>query len=196
MRIDGTLAKWNDDRGFGFITPTQGGPEVFAHISAFPRDGQRPRLGELLSFEIGIGKDGKQQAKDIVCPTRPTEKPYRLSEPAKRPHKPGLLGRLIPLGFVVAIGAYGYSEYTGRMNPQTVTESQTSDTVTAVESSDSLATAKSSDIAAPSPFHCDGRQHCSQMGSRAEAEYFLRNCPDTKMDGDHDGIPCENDSRF
>jgi len=45
-------------------------------------------------------------------------------------------------------------------------------------------------------FSCDGRQHCSHMGSRAEAEFFLRNCPDTKMDGDHDGIPCENDSRF
>ena len=24
-----------------------------------------------------------------------------------------------------------------------------------------------------------------------EAKFFLRNCPDTKMDGDHDGIPCE-----
>jgi hypothetical protein len=45
-------------------------------------------------------------------------------------------------------------------------------------------------------FSCDGRQHCSQMRSRAEAEFFLKNCPGTKMDGDHDGIPCENDSRF
>lgn len=45
-------------------------------------------------------------------------------------------------------------------------------------------------------FRCDGRQHCSQMRSRAEAEFFLRNCPGTKMDGDHDGIPCERDSRF
>jgi len=45
-------------------------------------------------------------------------------------------------------------------------------------------------------FSCDGRQHCSQMHSRAEAEYFLKNCPNTKMDGDQDGIPCENDSRF
>jgi len=43
---------------------------------------------------------------------------------------------------------------------------------------------------------CDGRQYCSQMRSRAEAEFFLKNCPNTKMDGDHDGIPCENDSRF
>ncbi|MBU1056610.1 MAG: excalibur calcium-binding domain-containing protein [Proteobacteria bacterium] len=45
-------------------------------------------------------------------------------------------------------------------------------------------------------FKCDGRQYCSEMTSRAEAEFFIRNCPDTKMDGDNDGIPCENDSRF
>lgn len=45
-------------------------------------------------------------------------------------------------------------------------------------------------------FSCDGRQYCSQMTSRAEAEYFVQHCPDTKMDGDHDGIPCENDTRF
>jgi len=45
-------------------------------------------------------------------------------------------------------------------------------------------------------FSCDGRQHCSQMTSRNEAVYFIQNCPNTKMDGDHDGIPCENDSRF
>lgn len=45
-------------------------------------------------------------------------------------------------------------------------------------------------------FRCDGRQYCGQMTSRAEAEYFLQHCPDTRMDGDDDGIPCENDSRF
>ena len=40
-------------------------------------------------------------------------------------------------------------------------------------------------------FACDGRQHCSQMSSCAEATYFVQYCPGTKMDGDHDGIPCE-----
>ncbi|MFQ3235100.1 MAG: hypothetical protein ACI9C4_000654 [Paraglaciecola sp.] len=45
-------------------------------------------------------------------------------------------------------------------------------------------------------FRCDGRQYCSQMTSQAEAEYFLQHCPDTRIDGDYDGIPCENDSRF
>lgn len=42
-----------------------------------------------------------------------------------------------------------------------------------------------------SGFICDGRKHCSQMRSCPEAKYFLANCPDVKMDGDNDGIPCE-----
>lgn len=40
-------------------------------------------------------------------------------------------------------------------------------------------------------FRCDGRQHCSQMRSCSEAKYFLAHCPGTKMDGDRDGVPCE-----
>jgi len=42
-----------------------------------------------------------------------------------------------------------------------------------------------------STFKCDGRQYCSQMRSYEEAKFFLHNCPDVKMDGDNDGIPCE-----
>ena len=40
-------------------------------------------------------------------------------------------------------------------------------------------------------FQCDGRKHCSQMKSCEEATFFLNNCPNTKMDGNNDGIPCE-----
>lgn len=42
-----------------------------------------------------------------------------------------------------------------------------------------------------SQFRCDGRTYCSQMTSCAEATFFLQNCPDAKMDGEGDGIPCE-----
>lgn len=44
--------------------------------------------------------------------------------------------------------------------------------------------------AAPA-FRCDGRLHCSQMTSCNEAKLFLKNCPGVKMDGDGDGVPCE-----
>ena len=40
-------------------------------------------------------------------------------------------------------------------------------------------------------FSCDGRTHCSQMNSYEEALFFLRNCPNTQMDGNNDGEPCE-----
>jgi len=53
---------------------------------------------------------------------------------------------------------------------------------------------KTSETTSPSvsQFKCDGREHCSQMGSYEEALFFIRNCPNTKMDGDGDGIPCES----
>lgn len=40
-------------------------------------------------------------------------------------------------------------------------------------------------------FSCDGRTHCSQMRSYEEAVFFNNNCPNTKMDGNNDGEPCE-----
>lgn len=45
--------------------------------------------------------------------------------------------------------------------------------------------------AAAGGFRCDGRTHCSQMTSCAEARYFLANCPGAQMDGNGDGDPCE-----
>ena len=49
----------------------------------------------------------------------------------------------------------------------------------------------SSDAKVHGNFSCDGRKFCSQMKSCAEASYFLANCPGVKMDGDKNGIPCE-----
>ena len=41
-------------------------------------------------------------------------------------------------------------------------------------------------------YRCDGRKYCSQMKSCEEATYFINHCPQVKMDGDGDGIPCES----
>lgn len=49
-------------------------------------------------------------------------------------------------------------------------------------------------VSSPTPqqFKCEGKTHCSQMSSCEEATFYIKNCPDTKMDGDRDGIPCES----
>ncbi|MCB0198328.1 MAG: excalibur calcium-binding domain-containing protein, partial [Anaerolineae bacterium] len=41
-------------------------------------------------------------------------------------------------------------------------------------------------------YSCQGKVYCSEMTSCDEAKFYLRNCPNTQMDGDGDGIPCES----
>lgn len=65
MRFDGTLKSWNDERGFGFIEPRQGGQDLFVHVKAFPAGTGRPVAGLPLSFEVEIGPNGKKRAKAV-----------------------------------------------------------------------------------------------------------------------------------
>lgn len=70
MRHEGRLKKWNEERGFGFITADKDGIGFFVHISAFPPGERNPKIGERLSFEIDTGPDGKKRATRISCPER------------------------------------------------------------------------------------------------------------------------------
>ena len=205
MRFEGTLAKWNDDRGFGFITPVQGGQEIFVHISAFPKYGIRPTLGETLTFEIETDSNGKKRAKSLLCPQRQTvvrTSPSRSSPSSyRRKDRPGFFGRVIPLLIVVGLGVYAYGEYSRPTAPSPAIAAKPEiqeASLPAVAAKPEIQETSLPAIAvkpeiqeASSPYRCDGRTHCSQMTSCAEATYFLRNCPDVEMDGDHDGVPCE-----
>ena len=57
----GTVKWFNADKGFGFITPDGGGPDVFAHFSAIASDGFRSLdEGQRVQFEIREGNKGQQ----------------------------------------------------------------------------------------------------------------------------------------
>ena len=84
--------------------------------------------------------------------------------------------------FVVLLVAYD------RWRPNAITEDETEP-----QQPHHLVDQDSPSSAAPSqPFSCDGKTRCSQMTSCAEATFYLQNCPGVKIDGDHDGIPCED----
>jgi len=62
------IVKWfNAQKGFGFIQPTSGGPDVFVHVSAVERAGMSGlNEGQKLSYEIVADKrSGKSSADNL-----------------------------------------------------------------------------------------------------------------------------------
>ena len=64
----GTVKWFNDSKGFGFITPDDGGEDLFAHFSAIQMNGFKTlKEGQKVSFEVTQGPKGKQ-ASNIQTP--------------------------------------------------------------------------------------------------------------------------------
>ncbi len=63
MRSEGTLVKWNAQRGFGFIASKSGGEDLFVHISAFSAGEAEPVEGEVLTFEIVVDSDARKRKR-------------------------------------------------------------------------------------------------------------------------------------
>ncbi len=178
MRYEGQLHSWNDDKGFGFIAPRGGGREVFVHISAFARDGSRPTLGESLTYELGSGKNGKPQAINVTRRAIGSSSVKRTLKPSKNSRR-SLVGVLVSTAFVIVAGAVVFKQFQAHRNRANL------------DSGQSLPAVGTPHDVSPASFVCDGRLHCSQMSSCTEAKWFLKNCPGTLMDGDNDGVPCE-----
>jgi cold shock protein len=57
----GTVKWFNDSKGYGFITPDDGGDDLFAHFSAITMQGFKTlKEGQKVSFEVTTGPKGKQ----------------------------------------------------------------------------------------------------------------------------------------
>jgi uncharacterized membrane protein YsdA (DUF1294 family)/cold shock CspA family protein len=66
MRVQGTITKWKEDKGFGFIAPDGGGPDIFLHAKGLLRRSRLPQAGERVSFEIVSTLGGKTWAEQAL----------------------------------------------------------------------------------------------------------------------------------
>ncbi len=187
MLYHGTISRWNDSRGFGFITQDNTKEEVFFHISDCPQHGIRPQVGFIVSYQRQQAENGKVSARLIqgkaFAPLRdafreaPTNRQH--DDPTARPPPRSRRWYGILLMLLLSAGIAMYARFT---LPEPATAPAAIGAIPAPASS----------LGQVANFSCDGRQYCSDMRSREEALYFIQHCPNTKMDGDGDGEPCES----
>ncbi|TRW92774.1 cold shock domain-containing protein [Candidatus Methylobacter oryzae] len=180
----GKLKRWNDDRGFGFISPENGGNEVFIHISALKNISRRPVVGDMILYQLHINDDGKSKAIkakiDGVSSAR--ARTYHSNEKVKR-------NWIARITFIVVLFFIGLSSYKKLTEVNYLSNDSYAVNSLVTDISEKL----TANAEKPKPsYTCDGRTHCSQMTSCEEATFFITHCPGTEMDGDNDRIPCES----
>lgn len=62
IMIKGVLKTWKEDRGFGFISPDNGGKDIFIHISALKEASRRPVAGDVIYYQVAKDNRGKFKA--------------------------------------------------------------------------------------------------------------------------------------
>ena len=82
---------------------------------------------------------------------------------------------------VVGVAGYAYTHHKRRTTANAAPERQDPKAARTIDSAP----------VAPASFRCDGSIHGSQMTSWAEAKFFVKHRPGTKMDGNGDGVPSE-----
>ena len=109
MRYAGRISQWNDEKGFGFVTPHDGGTRAFVHIKAFQVSGRRPAEGDLISYATVPDARGRLNATEVRFAGQRILTPAPAPERDMRPRRPP---RRIPR---VAIGTLFLAAVVGLM---------------------------------------------------------------------------------
>lgn len=65
MRLQGRITRWDDENGFGFISWHGDESTVFVHIKAISGTSRRLVVGDIVTYEIIVGKNGKYSAVNV-----------------------------------------------------------------------------------------------------------------------------------
>jgi len=84
MRYQGKLVEWNDAKGFGFVLPNAGGMKFFVHVNDFSNGQRRPAISDLITFEMGRDKSGRNAAINVALVMTPQQRVQREQRAQQR----------------------------------------------------------------------------------------------------------------
>lgn len=170
MRLQGRVIEWNDDRGFGFVVQNGSSAHTFLHASAFRKVGERPRLGCLITYEIQKDEKGRPQATNAQL--------VGVTKSSESTSEGNFAVLIVGLALLLAIG---YVSFVRISNPNSTVSASVYKIFSA------------RDALRPHPeFQCKPEKNsCAKMMSCTEALFHQERCSVPDMDGDRDGIPCE-----
>lgn len=64
--MEGTIKFFNETKGFGFITQSNGEQDIFVHISGVAAGSAQPKEGDKVTYEVVQGKKGLQAENVVV----------------------------------------------------------------------------------------------------------------------------------
>lgn len=80
MRTKGKITSWNDEKGFGFITPSTSGKRIFVHVRSFGNRSRRPEVNQTVTFALSTDKQGRACAvKATLAGDRLTQKTQQMN---------------------------------------------------------------------------------------------------------------------
>ena len=66
-RVTGKVKWFNNAKGYGFIEPSQGGKDVFVHISSLERSGMTSlNDDQKVTYDVEAGRDGRESAINLA----------------------------------------------------------------------------------------------------------------------------------
>ena len=144
---------------------------------------RKPIIGDIIFYEIHSDNNGKQRAVnsringiETVHKKIRTKNRHVISKTSKKSKTSSLIFSVL---IIVFLGSYVFSFLS---KPKVYDEDTFHDESTRYVEVDTYA----------EEYTCSGKTYCSEMNSCEEATFYLRNCPGTKIDGNHDGVPCES----
>jgi uncharacterized membrane protein YsdA (DUF1294 family)/cold shock CspA family protein len=96
MRTKGKITSWNDEKGFGFITPIAGGKRIFIHIKAFRNRNRRPAIDQIVTYALSSDRQGRPCAVEAIFAGD--------RQPEKTKQKNGSLSIVVAAFFLIIVG--------------------------------------------------------------------------------------------